>query len=161
LLRDAYKLLSGSGINFAGNVEPYCRTHDHDKGLAGSQRPVDVVVQDGYPGNEYIKVFADGAEFTADLVKDELKQGGMIEKLGALLMRGVFKRVKKRIEPGQYGGAPFLGLNAPVFKGHGTTNEAGIVVGLEKYIRYVEKGFIQKVKEALAKPAVYANGIRS
>jgi glycerol-3-phosphate acyltransferase PlsX len=98
---------------------------------------------------------------TSDLLKAEIKNGRWYEKLGAFLMRKAFERIKKRISPGQYGGAPFLGLNAPVFKGHGTTMEDGIVVGLEKYIRYVEKGFIQKMKEELARPAVYANGIRS
>ncbi len=158
LLRDAYRLLSSSGLNFAGNIEPYCRTHDYDKGKPDKPRPVDVVVQDGTGGNEYIKVFPDGAGMTAECLKEEVSDGSLLEKLGAFLMRNVFTRVKKRIEPGQYGGAPFLGLNAPVFKGHGTTMEDGIIVGLEKYIRLIECNFIQRMREELAKPVVYANG---
>ncbi len=163
LQREAFRLLQNSGLNFIGNVEPYCRTHDYDKGKSDNPRPVDVVVQDGTGGNEYIKVFPEGAGMTSDLLKEEIKNGRWYEKLGALLMRKAFQRIKKKISPGQYGGAPFLGLNAPVFKGHGTTGENGIIVGLEKYIRFVEKKVIQRMKEELAKPVVYAaeNGVRS
>ena len=42
-----------------------------------------------------------------------------MRKLGALLSKGAFRAVKKRIDPSDYGGAPLLGLNGCCVIGHG------------------------------------------
>ncbi len=156
LQKEAYKLFQKAVPNFTGNVEPHCRTHDYDIEKVDHKRLIDLVVQDGTGGNEYIKVFADGAKFTAAWLKEEIKHASLLEKFYAGRLRKLFDRMKKRIEPGQYGGAPLIGIKAPVFKGHGTTMENGILVGIEKYIRYVEHNFIQRMREELAKPIAYA-----
>lgn len=152
LLKDAYALLQSSRLNFVGNVEPYTCVYDAEKESQES-RPVDVVITDALGGNWALKWSSTAASMAGDVIREEIKSGGPIAKLAGWLLKlsGVFSRAKERLDPNSYGGAPFVGLNAPVFKGHGTTTTQGICNGIEKLITYIENNCIQKIKEESAK----------
>ena len=113
---EAYGLLAACDkINFVGNIE----ARDI---LSGE---VDVVVADGFNGNIALK----SAEGTANAVFSLLKQGiysSTRAKLGALLLKPVFKDLKHKMDYNEHGGAAFLGLKKPVVKAHGSSKANSI-----------------------------------
>lgn len=112
LVKDTYPLLKNAPINFIGNVE--------GKELFGGA--ADVVVTDGFTGNVLLKT----SESVARLMSNVLKEGLMstpITKIGALLAKPAFTRIKQMMDPAETGAAPLLGLDGLVFVGHGRSDE--------------------------------------
>ncbi|EPF0507864.1 phosphate acyltransferase PlsX, partial [Campylobacter coli] len=66
---------------------------------------VDVLVCDGFDGNVILKACEGVATAIIHILKNEIKQS-LISKIGALLMKPSFKRLKKHIDWQEYGGAP-------------------------------------------------------
>ncbi len=130
-------LKAASGINFVGNVE----ARDI---LSGE---VDVVVADGFDGNVALKSAEGTANAVFSLLKQGIYAGGTRAKLGALLLKPVFKGLKKKLDYNEHGGAAFLGLKKPVVKAHGAS-KAKSVCGAILQVRDMIAG---KVSERLAK----------
>lgn len=114
---NTHKLLSENnhGMNFVGNVE----------GREVFLGECDVVVCDGFTGNVTLKVAEGVAKMLTGILKDELSEGPR-NKLGALLAKPAFKRLKKRIDYEEYGGSLLLGVNGIVVIAHGGSNEFAI-----------------------------------
>lgn len=112
--KEAYKLIS-EVPNFAGNVEG----SDIFKGT------VDVVVCDGFVGNILLKTAEGVADTIGKILKKNLRRS-LISIAGAVLMRKVFKNLKVRVDYAEYGGAPLLGVKAPVIIAHGKSNPKAI-----------------------------------
>lgn len=112
--KEAYKLISKIP-NFAGNVEG----SDIFKGT------VDVVVCDGFVGNILLKTAEGVADTIGKIIKKNLKRS-LISIAGAVLMRKVFRNLKVRVDYAEYGGAPLLGVKAPVIISHGKSNPKAI-----------------------------------
>jgi len=115
LLQEAYELLEQSGINFAGNIE----------GRDIAFGAVDVAVADGLVGNVTLKTIEGLAKSMMGMIKEELLSSFM-SKMGALLAKGAFKKLKKRFDYREVGGAPFLGLESLVVKAHGSSDALAI-----------------------------------
>ena len=112
LVKHTYPLLQTAPINFIGNVE--------GKELFGGA--ADVVVTDGFTGNVLLKT----SESVAKLMSTVLKEGLMssaVTKLGALLAKPAFDRLKAMMDPSETGAAPLLGLDGLVFVGHGRSDQ--------------------------------------
>ena len=99
---------------------------------------VDVVVTDGFTGNIALKM----AEGTADLINKMTKRAfkyTTIARLGYMLARPAFMKLKERLDPRRYNGAVFLGLQKTVIKSHGrsdalaTATAIGVAVDMIKY----------------------------
>lgn len=115
LTKSAYKLLENTDINFVGNCESrYTMTGDYD-----------VLVCDGFVGNAVLKCTEGVARSVMSIMKQEL-MASPITKLGALISKSGFKRVKKRMDYTEYGGAPLLGINGCIIKAHGSSNAKAI-----------------------------------
>ena len=84
LVKDAFKLLKESSLNFYGNVEP--------KELFAGE--ADVVVTDGFTGNVLVKTSEAIAKMITDILKEEL-MGSFRTKIGALLAKPAFSKMKK------------------------------------------------------------------
>ena len=85
---------------------------------------VDVFVVDGYTGNVTLKA----VEGTVRLYTEYLRQtfrSSILSRLGFLLARRAFNKMRTRIDPRRYNGATFLGLNGIVVKSHGGTDGLG------------------------------------
>ena len=130
-------LKAASGINFVGNVE----ARDI---LSGE---VDVVVADGFDGNVALKSAEGTANAVFSLLKQGIYAGGTRAKLGALLLKPVFKGLKRTLDYNEHGGAAFLGLKKPVVKAHGSS-KAKSICGAILQVRDMIAG---KVSERLAK----------
>lgn len=105
------RLRDNSVINYSGLIE----------GLHIFNNHVDVVVCDGFVGNIVLKTCESLVHLFKDSLRTELKRNP-IRMLGALLSKGAFADLKKRMSPDAYGGAPMLGLNGMLLKAHGGSN---------------------------------------
>jgi len=101
--------------NFSGNVEG----NDIFNGS------VDVVVCDGFVGNIVLKTAEGVADTIGKIIKKNLRRS-LISIAGAVLMRKVFKKLKIKVDYAEYGGAPLLGVKAPVIIAHGKSNAKAI-----------------------------------
>lgn len=116
LVKEAYPLLKNSTINFYGNVE--------GKEIFGGE--VDVAVTDGFTGNVLLKSSEAVARLLVDTLRTELT-ASTITKIGALLAKPAFRKLKKMMDPEETGAAPLLGIDGLVFVGHGRSNDRAIV----------------------------------
>lgn len=104
-------LASVSDINFIGNVE----SRELLNGVA------DVVVTDGFTGNAVLKNTEGTALSMLKLLKNSIMDGGLTNKLGALMLKSAFGTVQEKMDYSKYGGAALLGVKAPVVKTHGSS----------------------------------------
>jgi glycerol-3-phosphate acyltransferase PlsX len=108
--KEAFKLCENIP-NFVGNVEG----NDVFNGTT------DVVVCDGFIGNIMLKTAEGVADTIGKIIKNNLRRS-LVSILGAVLMRKVFKNLKLKVDYAEYGGAPLLGVKAPVIIAHGKSN---------------------------------------
>jgi len=111
--------------------EGYCEGRDIFEGR------VDVAVCDGFTGNVLLKTAEGTAKHFARSIKEAVQSSNLIVRLGALLMRPAFNRVKAKMDPREYGAAPLLGLKAPVFIAHGNSDAYAI----RKAIQFVARSY--------------------
>jgi len=135
LTRGAYELLEKSGLNFAGNVEG----RDVFAGKA------DVVVTDGFVGNVVLK-FTEGLfYYISDLIRDETRRH-VLAKIGALLMRPVFRGMKRTLDYAEYGGMPLLGVNGVVIISHGRSSSRAIKNAILAAERFATGGVNERIR---------------
>jgi glycerol-3-phosphate acyltransferase PlsX len=109
---------------------------------------VDVVVTDGFTGNIALKT----AEGTARLYGEWLKRtfrSSVLARLGYVLSRGAFKKLRTRTDPRHYNGAMFLGLRGICVKSHGGTDARGFSNAVGVAVDLVRQGFNDRVKTEL------------
>lgn len=140
--KEAYKLLSKIP-NFAGNVEG----SDIFKGT------VDVVICDGFVGNILLKTAEGVAETIGKIIKKNLKRS-LISITGAVLMRKVFKNLKIKVDYAEYGGAPLLGVKAPVIVSHGKSNPKAIKNAIFQSIIAASSNLDNIIEERLLKYSI-------
>jgi glycerol-3-phosphate acyltransferase PlsX len=121
VIKEAARILKeASHLNFYGFVEG----DDIAKGT------VDVIVTDGFTGNVALKTAEGVARMFATFVKEAF-QTSWISKIGYLLAKGPFEKVKKRLDPRMHDGAIFIGLNHVAIKSHGGTDAVGFANAID------------------------------
>lgn len=139
LTKEAYERLEAAeGINFTGNIEP----RNIPFGDA------DVIVCDGFVGNTILKLSEGLAKTLVDIIKEEITAGAY--KLAAAMLRTPFRKVKKRFDADEVGGAPFIGLKALVVKAHGSSNARAIRNAVRQCVAFAEADIVGKIKEQVA-----------
>jgi glycerol-3-phosphate acyltransferase PlsX len=139
LVRETFPLLKESDLNFIGNVE--------GKELFGGQ--ADVVVTDGFTGNVMLKSTEAVAKLIVDILKEEL-MGSLRTKMGALLAKPAFGKIKKMLDPAEIGAAPLLGIDALVFVGHGRSDARAVVSSLRAAKQAVDNGLLGNLRQAIS-----------
>lgn len=114
-IRQAFKLLDESSLNFIGNVEG----RDIYTGKCS------VIVCDGFVGNVALKVSEGMAFALAELLRRELKRT-LWNRMGAALLLPAFQRLRRQMDYAQYGGVPLLGVNGACVISHGSSNAKAI-----------------------------------
>ncbi len=131
----AYKLLQKLPT-FKGNIEG-------NNIFDGS---VDVVVCDGFTGNIVLKTSEGVADAISKLMKANIKKTP-IRIAGALMMKKVFRALKKEIDYSEYGGAPLIGIKGCAIISHGKSTPKAIKNAIFQAIRYIESdinGYIER-----------------
>ena len=62
----------------------------------------------------------------------------MITKFSYSLVRKKIRKIKKRFDPSEHGGSPFLGISKPVIKAHGSSDAIAFENAIFQAIRYAE-----------------------
>jgi len=138
LVKSTYPLLEASGLNFIGNVE--------GKELFGGQ--ADVVVTDGFTGNVLLKSSEAVAKFIIDIIRQELTQS-VRTKIGALLAKSAFEKLKQMLDPAEVGAAPLLGINGLVFVGHGRSDARAIYNGIRVARQAVQADLLASLRSSI------------
>lgn len=111
---------------------------------------VDVLVCDGFDGNVILKACEGVATAIIQILKNEIKQS-LVSKIGALLMKPSFKKLKKHIDWQEYGGAPLLGVNGCVIISHGKSDARAIKNAIFQAINFSESNINQTIEKELEK----------
>jgi len=135
----AFKMLQGYK-GFKGNVE----------GSDIFNGTCDVITCDGFVGNLVLKASEGVASTISGLIKDYIRKSP-VAITGALLMRKVFKLLKKQIDYAEVGGAPLIGIKGCAIVSHGKSNARAMENAIYQAISYVDTGvnehILQKLEE--------------
>jgi phosphate acyltransferase len=138
LTKKTFGLLSDININFIGNVE----SRDLLDGAA------DVVVTDGFTGNMVLKTIEGTALSIFSMLKKTLTSS-FKTKMAAGLIKNDLKDLKNMLDYSEYGGAGLFGLNAPVIKAHGSSNENALFNAVRQAKTMVENDVSNTIKRAI------------
>ncbi len=141
LVKQTYPLLAASGLDFFGNIEA--------KELLGGK--VDVAVTDGFTGNVLLKSSEAVAKLLMDKIKEAILTGGLLAKLGGMLIKPSLKGIKKLMDPSEHGAAPLLGINGLVFIGHGRSDALAIKNAVRVAKNAVESDVLASIRSAIEK----------
>ena len=138
MTKRVFELLREGELNFIGNVEG----GDFIKGN------VDIVVTDGFTGNAVLK----GVESTAMTLLDTIKEGvesSLGIKFGALLMKPVFKKIRKMLDWRENAGGLLLGVKGMTVISHGRADGYAIYKSLETARKLVRVDLLTSMQKAV------------
>lgn len=140
LHRAAHALLRRAGdggrIRFVGNVE----ARDVAFGAA------DVVVSDGFSGNILLKTMEGVGLFFVDRMKAMFKARART-KLAALLVKDGLRDFRRILDYTEHGGAPFVGVAAPVIKAHGSSDARAVASAIRQAANFASSRVIEDIVE--------------
>ncbi len=135
----SFKALSVlDGIHFVGNVEA----------SAVANGVCDVLVTDGFAGNVLLKSLEGMSKFLLKNVKDTLNSN-LKTKIAGLLIKKDLYGMKKKFDASEYGGAPLLGISAPVIKAHGNSNAYALKNAIFQAKQIVQGDTVSKIALAV------------
>ena len=144
-IHQTFELLKNTkDINFVGNMEAR-------EMLSGDY---DVLVADGFTGNVAMKSAEGTIKAFMQILKNEVADSGLKGKLGALMMKGVFKKIKARMNYTDVGGSPFLGLNKILIKSHGSSKAKTIYSCVLQVIDIYKSNYIENMREGIKNSSI-------
>lgn len=126
--------------NFIGNAE----------GRDIFNANINVLVCDGFSGNVILKSCEGVAGAIFKILKADIKTN-LISKLGAVLMKPSFMRLKKKIDWQEYGGAPLLGVKGCVIISHGKSDARAIQNAIFQALHFSEANINKAIENELSK----------
>ena len=137
LTQETYKLLEEQNkVNFIGNVE----------GKEIFLGDCNVVICDGFVGNVALKIIEGSASMLFNMIKQEFT-ADIISGLVGLLARPFMKRIYKRINYEEFGGALLVGIKGVTVISHGRSRAYAIKNAIRVAKEAVEKGMINSIQE--------------
>ena len=138
LVQTAYKLLEENkdGLNFIGNVE----------GKEIFKGSCDVIVCDGFVGNVALKMIEGSSSMLFEMIKQEFCSNVISMAIG-LLAKPFMKRIYKRINYEEFGGALLLGVKGITVISHGRSTSYAIRNAVRVAKDAVESGVNKKISE--------------
>lgn len=139
--REAHQSLKVSGLNFIGNVE------GSDIGTAAA----DVIVTDGFTGNVALKAAEGVFTLVMEVVRDEMKAAGGIEKVATWVLYPLLRRIKRRLDWQDVGGGSLLGVKGNVVIAHGKSKKRAIASAIRLANELAKTDLLHGLEEALRK----------
>ncbi|MHB1610201.1 MAG: phosphate acyltransferase PlsX, partial [Sulfobacillus sp.] len=136
LIREAHQWLKASSLNFIGNLE----ARELLQGKA------DVVVCDGFSGNIALKL-------TEGLARDIMQQfreillRNWMTRMAALMLKSGLYELKTLLDYQEYGGAPLLGLDQPIYKCHGASEDKAFRIAIGMAHQFSVSGTQNRIRE--------------
>ena len=144
LMKESYQLLKQEaeehGINFVGNIE----------GRDVFSGKIDAVITDGFTGNVFLKTVEGFGKLVKRSLTESLKKniGTMLCALPAMPS---IKRFSKTMDYKEYGGALFLGVQKPVVKAHGSSDEKLFYYTIKQAENFAKSGTVEIIKKEFEK----------
>lgn len=138
LVRETFDRLQTVPLRFIGNVEG----KDLFSGIA------DVIVSDGFTGNVALKVSEGVVQSVLSMARHEITKN-IFAKLGYLLMKRHLKKIYKRVDYSEYGGAQLLGVDGVCIIGHGRSNPAAVRSAILRAREFVANRVQEKIQEEI------------
>lgn len=138
LALETYPKLQKAPYNFIGNVE--ARELMEDK--------ADVIVCDGFWGNLLLKCTEGVAAGLLGIIKKEM-MATTRTKLGALIAKPAFRKVKKVMDYTEVGGAPLLGVQGCVVKAHGSSNAHAFACGIRQLVKMHDGKVVEIITQGI------------
>ncbi len=126
---EAALLLDRTPLNFIGHVEGKDLFEHH----------ADVVVCDGFVGNVILKTSEGAASFFKTMLRDLVDTSPPLAKVGALLLKPSFDKLRQQLSYDTYGGAPLLGVRGACVVAHGRSNRIAIRNAIRNAAALAEK----------------------
>lgn len=105
---------------------------------------VDVVVTDGFTGNVALKTAEGTAGQITFLLRSALRRT-FFGRLGALIARGPFNAVRRKLRPRT--GGVFLGLNGLVVKAHGSADARGFASAIDLAVDMAASDILARIRK--------------
>ena len=136
LAKETYNLFEGSKeeLNFIGNVE----------GRDLFDGNCDVIVCDGFVGNVTLKTVEGAARMLFYMIKREFKSD-LISTIIGILSKPVLRRIYKKINYEEFGGALLLGVKGITVISHGGSSNYAIKNAVKLAYDAVETGINKKI----------------
>jgi len=134
-VKDTVPRIKKIGLNFVGPVE----------GRDIPTGKTNVIVADGFTGNVALKLYEGTAKIIFQMLKDQIMRK-FTYKIGALLMRNIFKELKVKMSADIYGGAPLLGIDGIALVCHGKSSPGAIYNALRVGADLAASGMVEKVR---------------
>lgn len=138
-IQSAARLLSASSLNYIGYVE------GNDIFIGD----VDVVVCDGFVGNVSLKTGEGLGKLIAQFLREEFSRN-IFTRAAALCAMPVLNAFRKRVDPRNYNGASFLGLQGIVIKSHGDADRVAFTSAIETALLEMERNVPGRISSLLA-----------
>ncbi|WP_199228420.1 phosphate acyltransferase PlsX [Caulobacter sp. D4A] len=110
---------------------------------------VDVVVTEGFTGNIALKTAEGTARQIATLLRESMSRT-LLAKIGYLLAKPAFDRLREKMDPNKVNGGVFLGLNGIVIKSHGSANADGFAAAIDVGYDMARNDLNAKIRQDLA-----------
>ncbi len=140
LTKEVFERLQASPMNFIGNVE--------GKDIYSGK--VDVIVSDGFTGNVALKVSEGVVETFFYMARTEIMKN-VFAKIGFLLMKRNLKKLYRKFDYTEYGGAQLLGINGVCIIGHGRSNATAVKSAVRVAKDFVVNKVQEKIQDEIAK----------
>ena len=134
---EAARFLDATPLNFIGNLD----------GKDVLVNVADVCVTDGFVGNVMLKLAEGAASLIGEIIVGEIKGGGPVTMLGALLMRPALRKVRAKLNYDNYGGAPLLGLRGNCIVAHGRANRQAMRSAIRAAVAEVREDVVGRIAE--------------
>jgi glycerol-3-phosphate acyltransferase PlsX len=136
--REAFALLQETPINFSGNLDAK-DVYDGD---------VDVVVCDGFLGNVALKISESLADSLLVIIKEHLSDT-FLSRVGMLLSRAAYKKIKKKIDWSEYGGAFLLGIRGICVICHGRSSPNAVKNAIRMAVEFRQHNVNELIQEEI------------
>jgi len=136
---DSAVLLDDAPLNFIGHIE----------GKDIYEHHADVVVCDGFVGNVILKTSEGAGQFINVMLREMIDQAPPLGKIGALLLKPSFERLRTRLRYDTYGGAPLLGVRGACIVTHGRSNRVAIRNAIRNAAALVERNLVGTIEASL------------
>lgn len=108
----------------------------------------DVLVCDGFTGNLILKTSEGIGSSMMKILKNNIKSS-IVSIAGSVLMLKAFKGLKRKVDYAEYGGAPLLGVKAPVIIAHGKSNPMAIKNAIFQGIKSTKSDINEKISQII------------
>ena len=138
LIKNTHTILKSLDINFIGNIE----------GRDAYIGEADLIVTDGFTGNVTLKVAEGVVDVMLSMLKREIMEN-LLSKIGFFFLKRSLKRIKKKMDYAEYGGALLLGVDGIVIIGHGRSNARAIKNAIHLSRKFIEEDVLKKISEEM------------